>query len=1111
MNKHGKWGTITFSVVTQLPCLSDLKGVNVFKYSSSWQDEEGQIFSDTFNPLLIVMHAHLEFDYGHSTTNKCQVSSDLVRKQDGISNVYAKLSLPSYTNKHRAGFILIECTIDDNIGPETVKVPSRLFISGGSSSSNTIPGPTIDTCQFVQVPSDRVPVLKEVHILLHSPLYDKLLAQLPSESERLSFLSIKYAIEDLKTVLHENEILARGWIKVLKCSPTVQGIPNFKTTKFVLVRDQEDGSEAPVGSQLRTNSAPRKQLHLQCLPKPVPRDLIKPRRTSVHPGFDDNDDTLFIFAHYTVLLDLDVISGSLVKIKYAGTDPGSSKQHIARLFVLLEPNELQDTNPQYHETIYVHPRLLSYFNRGDPVEIKPISELTGSLVARDVASSVSLAPVGCWHHMQKMYADIIMLSLRAFFLKRRRLLQCGDLIPIAFDSSMAQLCNETSLEAGLMTHATTLVWFRVENVEGCSGTSFFVDPKVTKLVTTNVVAIDTNKIINLVYDKFYDLPSSEVFKYNPGSFPYSQRLLNLVNRVVHNSEHTVTVNPSPILLYSTSSYVGKTTLVRSIAKELNAHMLILDCLTLDATKGAVDSTAKVVGYLTAKLESVMPFLKPPVLIYVSHLDTLFGQNDPGSIATRTSLLLELEVSSLMSSVLRQYPGTCIICSANNIASLPPRLRSSFVSEINIPVPDESQRIDIFNWFLSQGQLNSKVSHLSNSPWFRCNEEEIDLKRLSMLTAGLLPTDIAAVIRIAKHTKIKSLVRASPTTREDAIFPPEVTITESDLLNAISKIRDEYSINIGVPMIPKVSWEDIGGVDQIRGDIMDTIDIPLRYPELFTTGMKKRSGILFYGPPGTGKTLMAKAIASNFQLNFFSVKGPELLNMYIGESEANVRAVFQRAREAKPCVIFFDEIDSLAPKRGGHGDSGGVMDRIVSQLLAELDGVSDGSSGADGVFVFGSTNRPDLLDEALLRPGRFDKLLYLGVPDTREKQLSILRSLTRKFELDETVDLMALAEQCPFHYTGADFYALCSDAMLNAMARVAEEVDRKLLQFNADRQDKGERTVSLSYWFDKVATEEDIQVKVTMNDFNKAQAVLTPSVSKEELEHYLSIKRNFEAS
>lgn len=212
------------------------------------------------------------------------------------------------------------------------------------------------------------------------------------------------------------------------------------------------------------------------------------------------------------------------------------------------------------------------------------------------------------------------------------------------------------------------------------------------------------------------------------------------------------------------------------------------------------------------------------------------------------------------------------------------------------------------------------------------------------------------------------------------------MTAADFDVALAKVRTSYSESIGAPKIPNVSWDDVGGLANVKSDILDTIQLPLEHPELFADGLKKRSGmllniysvvhhlqtcptgILLYGPPGTGKTLLAKAVATSCSLNFFSVKGPELLNMYIGESEANVRRVFQRARDAKPCVIFFDELDSVAPKRGNFGDSGGVMDRIVSQLLAELDGMSSGKGGTD-VFVIGATNRPDLLDPALLRPGR----------------------------------------------------------------------------------------------------------------------------------------------
>jgi peroxin-6 len=194
------------------------------------------------------------------------------------------------------------------------------------------------------------------------------------------------------------------------------------------------------------------------------------------------------------------------------------------------------------------------------------------------------------------------------------------------------------------------------------------------------------------------------------------------------------------------------------------------------------------------------------------------------------------------------------------------------------------------------------------------------------------------------------------------------IVNADFEDALNKARSSLADAIGAPKIPNVSWDDVGGLADVKSDILDTIQLPLERPELFAEGLKKRSGILLYGPPGTGKTLLAKAVATSCSLNFFSVKGPELLNMYIGESEANVRRVFQKARDAQPCVIFMDELDSIAPKRGNQGDSGGVMDRIVSQLLAELDGMAEGKGGA-GVFVMAATNRPDLLDPALLRPGR----------------------------------------------------------------------------------------------------------------------------------------------
>lgn len=197
------------------------------------------------------------------------------------------------------------------------------------------------------------------------------------------------------------------------------------------------------------------------------------------------------------------------------------------------------------------------------------------------------------------------------------------------------------------------------------------------------------------------------------------------------------------------------------------------------------------------------------------------------------------------------------------------------------------------------------------------------------------------------------------------------------------------------------------------------NIVVRYVSLCDFLLKK-----YQGPPGTGKTLLAKAIATECSLNFISVKGPELLNMYIGESEKNVRNIFEKARSARPCVLFFDELDSLAPMRGRGSDSGGVMDRIVSQLLTELDGAQQNND----VFVVAATNRPDLLEPALLRPGRFDRLLYLGIADEPSAQLKIITALSRKFTLASNVDFSTIVSQCPRTFTGADYYALCSAAL-----------------------------------------------------------------------------------
>lgn len=255
---------------------------------------------------------------------------------------------------------------------------------------------------------------------------------------------------------------------------------------------------------------------------------------------------------------------------------------------------------------------------------------------------------------------------------------------------------------------------------------------------------------------------------------------------------------------------------------------------------------------------------------------------------------------------------------------------------------------------------------------------------------------------------------------------------------------------------KTRWLDIGGLKDVKREIIDAIQLSLDFPQLKKSGLR-RTGILLYGPPGTGKTLLARAVATECSLNFINVKGPELLNEYVGQSEDNIRKLFQRAKTTSPSVIFFDELDSLAPNRGQAGDSGGVMDRMVSQILAEMDGIGKGES----VFVIGATNRVDLVDPSLLRPGRFDKVLEVPLPVGKENRLEILMALTRKMQLAEDVSLDKIESLARPDMSGADFGGLCSKAIHRAFNRCIELVE------------SGQ------------ASEDDVRVVINMEDFIKS--------------------------
>ncbi|KAF6172328.1 hypothetical protein GIB67_024950 [Kingdonia uniflora] len=394
--------------------------------------------------------------------------------------------------------------------------------------------------------------------------------------------------------------------------------------------------------------------------------------------------------------------------------------------------------------------------------------------------------------------------------------------------------------------------------------------------------------------------------------------------------------------------------------------------------------------------------------------------------------------------------------------------------------NEEQRVEM----LSQSLEKSGVSDI--------------VKEIIGQTSGFMPKDIHALVADAGANLVHRLqdvkcinsdkassVKLTSTVDDSGIKSPWHNLGKKDIIRALERSKKRNASALGTPKVPNIKWEDVGGLEDVKKSILDTVQLPLLHKDLFASGLRKRSGVLLYGPPGTGKTLLAKAVATECSLNFLSVKGPELINMYIGESEKNVRDIFQKARSARPCVIFFDELDSLAPARGASGDSGGVMDRVVSQMLAEIDGLNDSTQD---LFIIGASNRPDLIDPALLRPGRFDKLLYVGVNSDTSYRERVLLALTRKFKLHENVSLFTIASKCPSNFTGADMYALCADAWFHAAKCLVSRVQ-----------------------MDSTLNDQVDSVVVEFGDFIEVLGELSPSLSIAEIRKYEALRDQFEGA
>ncbi|KAL5561531.1 hypothetical protein UlMin_031278 [Ulmus minor] len=560
-----------------------------------------------------------------------------------------------------------------------------------------------------------------------------------------------------------------------------------------------------------------------------------------------------------------------------------------------------------------------------------------------------------------------------------------------------------------------------------------------------------------------------------------------------------------ILLYGLAG-CGKRTVVRYVARRLGLHVVEYSCHNLMASSERKTSVTLAQAFNTAQRYS-------PTILLLRHFDVF------RNLASREgSPSDQVGITSEVASVIREFTEpdsedgdiysdgnitghgsngekihrhqVLLVAAADGSEGLPPTIRRCFSHEISMGPLSEEQRARMLL------QLLQSVSKLLPN-----TDTEDFIKDMVGQTSGFMPRDIHALIADAgasmfsrDHIPFDSdksrilnqpeRLQAAPSSNSPEVAPH--VLGKENLTKALDRSKKRNASALGTPKVPNVKWDDVGGLEDVKKSILDTVQLPLLHKDLFSSGLRKRSGVLLYGPPGTGKTLLAKAVATECSLNFLSVKGPELINMYIGESEKNVRDIFQKARSARPCVIFFDELDSLAPARGASGDSGGVMDRVVSQMLAEIDGLNDSTQD---LFIIGASNRPDLIDAALLRPGRFDKLLYVGVNSDASYRERVLKALTRKFKLHESVSLYSIAKKCPTNFTGADMYALCADAWFNA-------AKRKVSSSSSDSSGTDNQT-------------DDVVVEY--KDFVKVLKDLTPSLSMTELKKYEMLRDQFEGA
>jgi transitional endoplasmic reticulum ATPase len=481
--------------------------------------------------------------------------------------------------------------------------------------------------------------------------------------------------------------------------------------------------------------------------------------------------------------------------------------------------------------------------------------------------------------------------------------------------------------------------------------------------------------------------------------------------------------PKGVLLYGPPG-TGKTLLAKAVAGETNAHFISLSGPEIMG-KHYGESEERIREIFTQAEEN------SPSIIFIDEIDSIAPKRDEVSGELEKRIVSQL--LTLMDGM-KSRGKVVVIAATNRPDSIDPALRrpGRFDREVEIGIPDDEGRFDILSIHTRGMPINEKVN----------------LKQISKTTHGFVGADLEV---LSKEAAMRSLRQILPEIDldEDKISSEilqKIEITNNDFREALKEVKPSALREVQV-QVPDVSWDDVGGLDELKDELREAVEWPIKHKEAYDyVNVETPKGVLLHGPPGTGKTLIAKALAKMTESNFISIKGPELLSKWVGESEKGVREIFRKARQVAPCIIFLDEVDSLVPRRGSGNSDSHVTENIVSQILTEIDGLEE----LHNVLIIGATNRLDIVDEALLRPGRFDRIIEVGNPDSKGRK-HIFEIHTKKKPLESNVDIKKLVEITD-GFSGAEIASITNRAALVALKRYVSGKSQNIKEIKITQQD-----------------------------------------------------------